>query len=106
MQLDRGVAVVGQHDVVAFAPQHDGQQFPHRQFIVDDENASRTRLGGDRFGFLLGRAHVVTSLQAGRCTDTRVPIPLRDMISISPLYSVTVRCTIASPNPLPFAKLP
>ena len=37
-ELDRRVPVVGQQDVVAFAPQHDRQQFAHRQLIVDDEN--------------------------------------------------------------------
>src|SRR4029078_293852 len=95
-----------QHDVVAFAPQHDRQQLPHRLLIVDDEDAGGAGLGRNRYGFFLSDAHVVTARVARRCTETRVPIPLRDMISISLLYSVTVRCTIARPRPLPFAKLP
>src|SRR4029450_9456167 len=43
--LARRVAVVGEHDVVALAPQHDREQLPHRLLIVDDENTGGPSIG-------------------------------------------------------------
>ena len=37
--VDRRAAVLGEQHVVAFAPQHDRQQLPHRPLVVDDEDA-------------------------------------------------------------------
>ena len=49
-QLDGRPAVLGQHHLVAFAPQHDRQQLPHRPLIVDDEDrAAAGAVGGRRW---------------------------------------------------------
>ncbi len=42
---DRGAAVFGEQHFVAFAPQHDRQQFPHRPLIVHHQDAGRTIVG-------------------------------------------------------------
>ena len=74
-QIDRRAAVVGEQHFVAFAPQHDREELPHRPLIVHDENARRPAVGGrgDRLG---GRAHDTTAaVRAGSRTDTVVPAP-------------------------------
>ena len=54
-------------------------------FASTETAVEAMRLGGHGRGGFFCDAHVVTSRCAGRCTDTRVPAPWRDMISISPL---------------------
>ena len=74
-QIDGRAAVVGEQHLVAFAPQHDRQELPHRPLIVHDENARRPAVGG-RGDRLRGRAHDTTAaVRAGSRTDTVVPAP-------------------------------
>ena len=85
-QVDGRAAVFGEQHFVAFAPQHDRQQLPHRSLIVDDEDARRALIGGDRLGGLDGGAHVAPPPRApAGARDTVVPCPACELTWISPL---------------------
>jgi hypothetical protein len=83
-QADGGAAVLGEQHIVAFAPQHDGQQLAHRALIVDHENAWRPPIGGRNDGFS-STGHEATTARAGRRTEMVVPAPGCEATRISPL---------------------
>jgi hypothetical protein len=84
-RIDCRTAVVRQHDLVAFPPQDNRQQFAHRSLIVDHENARRSADGRRRGRFTdVGCAHLVTTSRTGRLTETVVPVPCRELTWISP----------------------
>ncbi len=72
---DSRTPVLGERHLVAFALEHDRQQFAHRPLVVHHKNARRSPLGGGRRNYFLRRIHVVTSARAGRRTETVVPVP-------------------------------
>ncbi len=82
-QADGGSAVFGEQNLVSFAPQHNRQQLPHRSFIVDDQNARWTTLGGRGDGFS-GNGHEATTARAGRRTEMVVPAPGCEVTRMSP----------------------
>src|SRR5690606_24888984 len=91
------------------APQRPDDRVAERRLVIRDENAAAFERHGDWMTVHERRrcVHCEGSLVTtrGNVTVKRAPLPSTLQASIVPPWSVTIRCVMASPSPVPFGLL-